>query len=128
MSGTVYSPHSKARPNAPNDLHLPREFNPIPQSNHVGLEAIQNSSAGEINAHSTSELAPILNSAIRKFRIAAFVQLLSVILFVGALIQINQLWLSLSVLYATVFVPLAIFLDRYRRSGARLNTSDVAEF
>jgi hypothetical protein len=88
----------------------------VPPSSHVELEAIENASAGEINAHSTSDLAPILNSASRTVRIATFIQLLSVLLFVGALIQINQLWLGLSALYATVFVPLAIFLDRYRRS------------
>jgi hypothetical protein len=116
MSWTQYSPHSKVRPNAPSILESPPAFDPIPALSHVGLETIQNSSAGEINAHSTSGLAPILNSASRKFRIATFIQLLSVMLFVGALIQTNQLWLGLSALYATVFVPLAIFLDRYRRS------------
>jgi Protein of unknown function (DUF4236) len=116
MSWTEYSPHSKVRPTAPNFLDSPPKFDPISPSSQVGLEVIQNASAGEINARSTSELAPILNSASRKFRIATFIQLLSVMLFVGALIQTNQLWLGLSALYATVFVPLAIFLDRYRRS------------
>jgi hypothetical protein len=116
MSWTQYSPHSKTRSNTPDSLDARPEFDLIPPSSHVELGAIENASAGEINAHSTSELAPILNSASRKFRIATFVQLLSVLLFVGALIQTNQLWLGLSALYATVFVPLAIFLDRYRRS------------
>jgi hypothetical protein len=116
MSWTQYSPHSKTRPSAPNVLDPPPQFDPMPPSSHVELEAIENASAGEINAHSTSELAPILNSASRKFRTATFIQLLSVLLFVGALLQTNQLWLGLSALYATVFVPLAIFLDRYRRS------------
>jgi hypothetical protein len=116
MSWTEYSPHSKAHSNALNVLDSPPQFDPIPPSRHVELEAIENASAGEINAHSTSELAPILNSASRKFRIATFVQILSVLLFVGALLQTNQLWLGLSALYATVFVPFAIFLDRYRRS------------
>jgi hypothetical protein len=116
MSWTQYSPHSKARPNAPDVLDTPPEFYPIPPTSHVELDAIENASAGEINAHSTSELAPILNSASRKFRIATFVQFFSVLLFVAALLQTNQLWLGLSALYATVFAPLAIFLDRYRRS------------
>jgi hypothetical protein len=116
MSWTEYSPHAKARPNAPHVLDSPPQFDPIPLSSHVELQAIENASAGEINAHSTSELAPILNSASRKFRVAAFIQILSVLLFVGALLQTNQLWLGLSALYAAVFVPLAIFLDRYRRS------------
>jgi uncharacterized protein DUF4236 len=116
MSWIEYSPHSKVRPNASSVLDSPPVFDPIPSLGHAELEAVQNASAGEINAHSTSELAPILNSASRRFRIATFIQLLSVILFVGALIQTNQLWLGLSALYATVFVPLAIFLDRYRRS------------
>jgi hypothetical protein len=116
MSWTEYSPHSKARPNAPNALDSSAQFDPIPPSSHVELGAIENASASEINAQSTSELAPILNSASLKFRIATYIQLLSVLLFVGALLQTNQLWLGLSALYATVFVPLAIFLDRYRRS------------
>jgi Protein of unknown function (DUF4236) len=116
MSWTQYSPHSKTRPNTPNVLDPSPQFDPMPPSSHVELEAIENASAGEINAHSTSELAPILNSASRKFRIATFMLLLSVLLFVGALLQTNQLWLGLSALYATVFVPLANFLDRYRRS------------
>jgi hypothetical protein len=116
MSWTQYSPHSKTRPNAPNVLGPPPQFDPMPPSSGVELEAIENAPAGEINAHSTSELAPILNSASRRFRTATFIQLLSVLLFVGALLQTNQLRLGLSALYATVFVPLAVFLDRYRRS------------
>jgi hypothetical protein len=116
MSWTEYTPHARARPNTPNPLESPSEFDLPPQSSHIQLHAIENASAGEINARSTSELAPILNSASRKFRIAAFIQLLSIVLFVGALLQANQLWLGLSALYATVFVPIAIFLDRYRRS------------
>jgi hypothetical protein len=116
MSWTQYSPHSKTQPSVPNVLDPSPHFDPVPPSSHVELEAIENASAGEINAHSTSDLAPILNSANRTVRIATFIQLLSVLLFVGALIQINHLWLGLSALYATVFVPLAIFLDRYRRS------------
>jgi hypothetical protein len=116
MSWTEYSPHSKTRPSTAYLLDPSPQFDPIPPSSHVQLEAIENASASEINAHSTSELAPILNSANRTLRIATFILLLSVLLFVGALIQTNQLWLGLSALYATVFVPLAIFLDRYRRS------------
>jgi hypothetical protein len=120
MSWTEYSPHSKARPNAPNVLDSPPEFDPIPPSSHVELEAIENASAGEINAHSTSELAPILNSASRKFRIATFIQPFSVLLFVGALLQTNQLWLGLSALYATVFE------SRWRRSAQYRARSSAA--
>jgi hypothetical protein len=116
ISWTEYSPHSKARPSTPHILVSPPEDDLIPALSHVGLETIENASAGEINARSTSELAPQLNAASHKFRIATSIQLLSVIMFVGALIQASQLWLGLSALYATVFVPLAIFLDRYRRS------------
>jgi hypothetical protein len=116
MSWTEYSPHSKPQPSTVNLLDPSPQFDPMPPSSHAQLEAIENASASEINAHSTSELAPILNSASRKLRIATFILLVSVLLFVGALLQTNQLWLGLSALYATVFVPLAIFLDRYRRS------------
>ena len=117
ISWTEYTPHSKARRlNAPEVLDSSPVFDPTIPSNHVELEAIENASVGEINAHSTSDLAPILNSVSRRIRIATFVQFISVLLFVGALLQTNQLWLGLSALYATMFVPLAIFLDRYRRS------------
>jgi Protein of unknown function (DUF4236) len=118
LSWTAYSPHSKKPLIAPNGAFAsPAPLALLPQETHVEeLSAIQNASANEINALSTSELAPLLNSAASKFRFSTLVQAVSLLLFVGALLQMNQLWLGLAALYATTFVPLAVFLDRYRRS------------
>jgi hypothetical protein len=116
LSWTEYRPHAVRRPNVHDVLPPPLSFHPVERQSHDPLQAIQNSSAKEINALSTSELAPILNSANRRFRLAPTVQLLCVLLFVTTLLQTNQLLIGLSALFATVFAPIAIFLDRYRRS------------
>jgi uncharacterized protein DUF4236 len=115
---TAYSPHSKKPLITPNGAFAsPAPLALLPQEIHVEeLSAIQNASANEINALSTSELAPLLNSVARKFRFSTLVQAVSLLLFVGALLQMNQLLLGLAALYATTFVPIAVFLDRYRRS------------
>lgn len=116
LSWTEYSPHASKRSNVQNVLTPPLNFHPVERQNSDPLQAIQNAPAEEINALSTSELAPLLNSANRRVRIAPAVQLLCVLLFATTLLQTNQLWVGLSALFATVFVPIAIFLDRYRRS------------
>lgn len=80
------------------------------------LTTIENAPAEEINKFSATELAPILNAAHHKLRFAPLIQLLSILVFVAALFHASQMSLGLSALYATTFVPIAIFLDRYRRS------------
>jgi len=117
LSWTQYTPYANTRPNVQGILPPPLDFHPDEQQSHVELEAIQNASAGEINALSTSQLAPILNSARHKFRLSPAIQIFCVLLFAAALLQTNQLWIGTSALYATIFVPFAIFLDRYRRSA-----------
>ena len=116
LSWSQYSAHPQSRPGGTENPLPPIDHEPPEQPVSAPLQAIKNASAGEINALSTSQLIPILNSAHRRIRIAPFIQFASVIFFVGALLQVNQLWLGLSALYATVLVPIAIFLDRYRRS------------
>jgi uncharacterized protein DUF4236/putative peptidoglycan binding protein len=116
LSWTQYSPYQSTSQSS-GETSPPRpEPRPIDQPYHDSLPAIQNAPASEINSFSTSELAPILNSANRRARFAPVVQLLCVLLFVAALLQTNQLWIGVSALFATIFAPLAIFLDRYRRS------------
>jgi hypothetical protein len=116
LSWTDYSPHSSKHSDVQDILPRPLNIYPVEQQSHDPLQAIQNASAREINSLSTSEIAPILNSANRRVRFAPAVQLLCVLLFVATLLQANQLWIGLGALFATVFVPIAIFLDRYRRS------------
>jgi hypothetical protein len=116
LSWTEYSAHASRRSNVQDVLPPPLNFHPVVRQNHDPLQAIQNASADEINSLSTSELAPILNSANRRVRLAPAVQLLCALLFVATLLQTDQLLVGLSALFATVFVPMAIFLDRYRRS------------
>jgi Protein of unknown function (DUF4236) len=116
LSWTQFSPYASNSP-TPGEASPPQpNLSPIDQHHHDSLQAIQNSSANEINSFSTSELAPILNSANRRLRLAPAVQLLCILLFVATLLQPNHQSVGVSALFATIFVPIAIFLDRYRRS------------
>ncbi|MET3906775.1 hypothetical protein ABID59_001106 [Bradyrhizobium sp. S3.3.6] len=82
------------------------------------LTIIQNASAAQINALSTSQLAPILNSVSRRIQLAPTILAICLLLFIAALMQTEQQrWMALTALFATVFVPITIFLDRYRRSA-----------
>jgi hypothetical protein len=116
LSWTQYSPYSSKHSDVQDILPPPLNIHSAEQQSPDPLQTIQNASAREINSLSTSEIAPILNSANRRVRLAPAVQLLCVLLFVATLLQANQLWIGLSALFATVFVPTAIFLDHYRRS------------
>jgi hypothetical protein len=119
LSWTEYTPYSKPPSSVP---LIPEHSFRVEQEQLAtepidpALTAIENASAQQINAYSANELAPILNSANRKPRFAPIVQLVAVLVFVAALLHASQLSLGLSALYATIFVPIGIFLDRYRRS------------
>lgn len=119
VSWSQYTPHSKPpAPGEREDYSPAQEFSaPLVQlSSEPALATIESASAEQINALSASELAPILNAVNRRYRISVAVQLVSVLLFVGALLQADQLAMATSALYATIFVPAAVMLDRYRRS------------
>jgi hypothetical protein len=116
LSWTQYSPNGNNRPTPSEALPPQPDLHPVDQHHHDPLEAIQNSSANEINSFSTSELTPILNSAKSRIRLAPAAQLLCVLLFIATLLQTDQQWVGISALFATMFVPITIFLDRYRRS------------
>lgn len=118
LSWSQYTPHSNSRPNASEFFDYssqPETEVPIGVG-QPALRRIESASAEKINAFSTSELAPILNAANRRLQFASLILLISVLLFVLALVHGNQLWQSLSALYATICIPLAITIDRYRRS------------
>jgi hypothetical protein len=119
LSWTEYTPYSKPSSNTPpvpEHSFQVEQDQPVAEPIDPTLTAIENASAEEINAFSISELAPVLNSANRKVRFAPLVQLFSILVFVAALLQASQFSLGLSALYATILVPIGIFLDRYRRS------------
>jgi hypothetical protein len=80
------------------------------------LSPIESKTGQDINAFSTSQLAPILNTAHRRIRSAPLLFFASGCLFAGSLVSQDQLLVGLSALYATALVPISIFLDRYRRS------------
>jgi hypothetical protein len=118
LSWSEYTPHARSR-SEPHISGQSFQDEPTVQAGEPidpNLTAIENAPAEEINAFSATELAPILDAAHRKLRFAPLIQLLSILVFVAALFHASQLSLGLSALYATVFVPIAIFLDRYRRS------------
>jgi hypothetical protein len=113
LSWTQYTPHSpKHQPSG--QLPSPLDI-PVPQR-HDALEVVQSAAAKDINALSTSELAPMLDSAKRRFRLAPIVLLVSIVLFIAMLVQGNQFWIGMAALGAAIFVPAAVLLDRYRRS------------
>lgn len=118
LSWSQYTPHSNLRSRAPEFFdHSSQPETEVPVGvGQPALRSIESASAEKINAFSTSELAPILNAANRRLQFAPLILLISVLLFVLALVHGNQLWQSLSALYATIGIPLAIALDRYRRS------------
>jgi hypothetical protein len=122
LSWTEYTPHTNhfsafgsARPNSTPKLApllptTPAGFSEPP------LVPIQSAPAHRINALSTSQLAPILNSAHRRWRLSPLILFACLLLFIPALSSGNQLLLGLVALLTTAFVPLSLFLDRYRRS------------
>lgn len=109
LSWTEYAPHAKQQ------SFRPTNANQVVQEANA-LTAIYSAPPNQLNELSTSELAPILHSAQRRIRFAPLVLMVCVLLFATALLSANQLLIGLSALYAAIFVPLANFLDRYRRS------------
>jgi hypothetical protein len=122
LSWTEYAPHTNhsstsgsAQSNSISNLArivpaTPAAFSEPP------LVPIQSAPSDRINALSTSELAPILNSAHRRSRLSPLILFACLLLFIPAFASKNQLLLGLIALLTTVFVPLSLLLDRYRRS------------
>jgi Protein of unknown function (DUF4236) len=119
LSWTQYTAYSQSRsidPAVPAFSVQSVQGQPVADLAIPSLNAIESAPAEQINTFSVSELAPILNAANRKIGVAPFVQLVSLFVFLAAVLQANQLSIGLSALYATVMIPIGIFLDRYRRS------------
>ncbi len=117
LSWTKYRPYARSEPD--NKVALPSAPSDPPDARYQfgPLRVVQNAGATQINAFSTSQLAPILNAASRRIQLAPAVLILCLLLFVAAAMQTEQQrWMGLTALFATVFVPITIFLDRYRRS------------
>lgn len=134
LSWSQYTPHgggssssvpSQASPVAYLSPQEPRIPYTVPNTAEQPiLNAIESKAGTEISVFSTSQLAPILNSAYRRFRFAPLTLIVSICLFIVSSTSELEVLNGLSALYATVFIPIAIFLDRYRRSvkvGIELN-------
>jgi hypothetical protein len=80
------------------------------------LTPIVSETVQKISTFSTSELAPILDKAQRRWRLAPLVLVLCLCTFLGAFIFNNETLIGLTALYTAIVVPIAIYLDRYRRS------------
>lgn len=80
------------------------------------LVDIESAPAGQINALSTSELAPILNGVYRRIRLTPLVLLAALALFCAAYITQSERLIELVAFHTVLFVSIGIFLDRYRRS------------
>ncbi|MHC2647422.1 hypothetical protein ACVJGB_010336, partial [Bradyrhizobium liaoningense] len=118
LSWTGYTPYAKAKISS-GDAAPAESYEYLGSSSPTEqLRVVQNAAASQINALSTSQLALILNSTSRRIQLAPLVLAICLLLFVGALMQTEQQrWMGLTALFATVFVPATIFLDRYRRSA-----------
>lgn len=119
LSWSEYTPYARKQPNV-NELedNLQELGLPAQQLHHPSeqLKAVQSASAERISAYSTSELAQILNSAHRRLRIAPGTLGLGIVLFIAALVAGNEAAVSATALATMVFVPIAVFIDRFRRS------------
>jgi len=80
------------------------------------LVPIESRAGNEINALSTSALAPLLNKTHRRFRLSVPTLIGSFSLFLLATNSAVQELVGVAALYLSVFVPISIFIDRYRRS------------
>jgi Protein of unknown function (DUF4236) len=123
LSWTEYKSYrgSPARLPHPSSIHSfppePNAWLPDPSTDSEPvLTSIESKAGAEINALSTSELAPVLNTAHRRLRLAPLMLIGSLCLFMVAVVSSVQALVGFSALFATVFVPVATFLDRYRRS------------
>jgi hypothetical protein len=122
LSWTEYSPHTNRSPISGSERsNSISHLAPLLPSTPAGfseppLVPIQSAAAEKISALSTSELAPILNSAHRRSRLSPLILFACLLLLIPAFASENQLLLGLVALLTTVFVPLSLYLDRYRRS------------
>jgi hypothetical protein len=117
LSWSQYSSHSQRRPAQAKRVNLPavRLVQNETQAATL-LTPIVSETASKISTFSTSELAPILDKAQRRWRLAPLVLILCLCTFLAAFVFGNETLIGLTALYTTIVVPVAVYLDRYRRS------------
>jgi len=121
LSWTQYTPYAQ---NSRIKAAKPNSFAPIhsggppitPSAGDVDLVPIVSAPAQQINAFSTSELAPILNNVHRRLRVAPFVIIACLCVLAATVSFGDQILFALAALHAAIFVLAAVLLDRYRRS------------
>jgi hypothetical protein len=120
LSWSTYSPYSKpATHEAPSSPKLvSAEPGSRPSDSQSVLVPISSSPAEQIAAFSTSELAPLLNSAcrLRRFRPIVITELLVLVL--AAWLAKSALLAACAIFFGALFLPASSALDRYRRSVA----------
>jgi Protein of unknown function (DUF4236)/Putative peptidoglycan binding domain len=139
LSWTQYTPYARnfhikvAKPNSFAPIHSGR---PTPSVGAIDLVPIVSAPAQQINALSTSELAPILNNVHRRLRVAPFVIIACLSVLAVTSISGNQTLFALAALHSVIFSTAALLLDRYRRSlkieykwgdGAQRTASELRE-
>jgi Protein of unknown function (DUF4236) len=117
LSWTQYTPHGQSG-NSPNQSEVsgPGSTAPRIDADETALGRIESAPASQINALSTSELAAVLNSVQRRWPIAPLIGSVCIIVFGAAFASGDQQWLGVIALYASISIPIGIWLDRYRRS------------
>jgi hypothetical protein len=118
LSWTQYTPHARRPPPKPRlptspTIDAVRSRQP---SSETPFIQIQSEPAEEINALSTSELAPILESAHRRIPILPITLVICVGFLFLAVISKSPDAFGFSVIYASVFIFTCVYLDRYRHS------------
>lgn len=117
LSWSEYTPHGRKLTENEDILPSTPGAHLAPPQQYEHLKVLQNATASQISALSTSQLASILNAASQRIQLAPAILAVCLLLFIAALMQAEQQrWMGVTALFATVFVPMTIFLDRYRRS------------
>jgi hypothetical protein len=120
IAWTQYTPHTRVshfKPAGANPISpILGGHPPIPSTGDTKLVPIVSAPPTQINALSTSELAPILNDAHRRFRVVPLVIIACLCGLAAALNSGDQTLFALAVVHTAISVPAAILLDRYRRS------------
>jgi hypothetical protein len=119
LSWTQYTPHARHSSGGAVVSHRSPGLPAVPiepKTEGCALVPIESAPTNDINAFSTSELAPILNRVHRRARLAPLIAIMNAGLFIGALAAGDQILIALAALYTAVFTPIGVYLDRYRRS------------
>ena len=112
VSWSQYLPHTKRAGQHPSIINPPF----VPQKNVDGLTPIESAPPDEINARSTSEIAPILSAAQGRVRLSPFVCVIALTVFaVGWTVREPKLTGATAV-FVILAITIAVSLDRYRRS------------